>query len=146
MSTESPEAIRRRTKARIAEAAAAAVKPVESEPEDFSDEISDDGVSTSGGLPGAAVTPTLMSEERMPVAKFTDTAPPAAVAAPAPAPAVVAPVFRDSDPYRNWLRGVQGQQLSHLRGVNLARLDYVYLDRLEAAFRAGYAAGVDDGI
>ena len=96
-----------------------------------------------GGFPGSSGAVS-SSDERLPTAKFVDTNPEAVVQTPAPVPAV--PVTPSSDPFRNWFRTKQGQTLSTLRGVNMARLDAVYLDRIEAAYRAGFSDGVGEGI
>jgi hypothetical protein len=127
MPATSPEAIRRKTAARIAKREAAKAAKA---------------LAVLGNPPPVVdVTPVVV-----------DVTPPMTVVPPAPivdaTPVVVPPVLPSpvSDPFRAWLATKQGRTLSTLRGANMQRLDAVYLDRVEAAFRAGYAAGVGDSI
>ena len=134
MPSTSPEAIKRRAAARIAkrEAVKAAKAAAVNEPE------------ATGGFPGSAPPPPV-SAGIASVPKFenvdTDT-----VVEPERVRVPVVLSTPEDDPFRAWLRTPQGLKLSHLGGVNMARLGPVYADRLEAAFRAGYGAGVDEGI
>ena len=50
------------------------------------------------------------------------------------------------DAFRNWTRTSQWEQNITLRGINPQRLQSVMQSRVEAAFRAGYAAGLGDAI
>jgi hypothetical protein len=63
------------------------------------------------------------------------------------APATVAPVTESADDaFRNWTRTPQYEQNTTLRGINPQRIHAVMQSRVEAAFRAGYAAGLGDSI
>jgi hypothetical protein len=48
--------------------------------------------------------------------------------------------------FQSWKRTSQWEQNTTLRGINPQRLGSVIQARVEAAFRAGYAAGVGDSI
>ena len=142
MPSTSPEAIKRRAAARIAkrEAAKAAKAAAVNEPA-----VNEPAVpEATGGFPGSAPPPPVSSGIAS-VPKFenvdTDT-----VVEPERVRVPVVLNTPEDDPFRAWLRTPQGLKLSHLGGVNMARLGPVYADRVEAAFRAGYGAGVDDGI
>lgn len=50
------------------------------------------------------------------------------------------------DAFRNWARTPQWEQNTTLRGINPQRIHAVMQSRVEAAFRAGYAAGLGDAI
>jgi|LakMenE01Jun11ns_1017448.scaffolds.fasta_scaffold9950083_8 hypothetical protein len=69
-----------------------------------------------------------------------------------PAPEVVTPtpepvVLGSPDAaFASWTRTRQWEQNTTLRGINPQRLHAVMQSRVEAAFRAGYAAGVGDTI
>jgi hypothetical protein len=67
-----------------------------------------------------------------------------------PTPDVVtsAPVVGGSpdSAFQSWKRTSQWEQNTTLRGINPQRLHSVIQARVEAAFRAGYAAGVGDSI
>jgi hypothetical protein len=59
----------------------------------------------------------------------------------------VAPVTGSADDaFRNWTRTPQYGQNTTLHGINPQRLQSVMQSRVEAAFRAGYAAGLGDSI
>jgi len=59
----------------------------------------------------------------------------------------VAPVTESADDaFRNWTRTPQYGQNTTLHGINPQRLQSVMQSRVEAAFRAGYAAGLGDSI
>jgi hypothetical protein len=47
---------------------------------------------------------------------------------------------------QSWTRTKQYAENTTLRGVNMQRLESVIRARVEASFRAGYAAGVGDSI
>jgi hypothetical protein len=148
MPATSPEAIRRKTEARIAkrEAAKAARAAAESVHEMTDESAAEPDYphheeQATGGLPGMASSPDTV----IPTAKFESVEPVIA----APAPVITAPVIRAGlpmCPYQVWLASPQGLKLRHLGGVNMDRLHHAYADRVEAIFKAGYAAGVGDGI
>lgn len=73
-----------------------------------------------------------------------------AVATPAVAtPAIATPAIAtesSDDAFRNWARTPQYEQNTTLRGINPQRIHAVMQSRVEAAFRAGYAAGLGDAI
>ena len=149
MPSTSPEAIKRRAAARIAkrEAAKAAKAAAVNEPAVNEPAVTEPVVNepeATGGFPGSAPPPPVSSGIAS-VPKFenvdTDT-----VVEPERVRVPVVLNTPEDDPFRAWLRTPQGLKLSHLGGVNMARLGPVYADRVEAAFRAGYGAGVDDGI
>ena len=75
---------------------------------------------------------------------------------PTPEPVVVAmlqpdtitisPAISCDDALRSWTRTKQYADNTTLRGINPHRLEAVIRARVEASFRAGYAAGVGDSI
>jgi hypothetical protein len=135
MPATSPEAIRRKTEARIAKREAAkaakALAVLENPPP----------------VPIVDVTPVVVDVTPVVVdvtPVVVDVTPVVVDVTPVVVPMV--PLTPVTDPFREWLATKQGRTLSTLRGANMQRLDAVYLDRVEAAFRAGYAAGVGDSI
>jgi hypothetical protein len=77
-----------------------------------------------------------------------DVKPTVEVVTSAPDVVTSAPVVSGSpdSAFQSWKRTSQWEQNTTLRGINPQRLGSVIQARVEAAFRAGYAAGVGDSI
>jgi hypothetical protein len=71
------------------------------------------------------------------------TLPPEVVTLPTPEPVVLG---SPDAAFASWTRTRQWEQNVTLRGINPQRLQSVIQSRVEAAFRAGYSAGVGDAI
>lgn len=71
---------------------------------------------------------------------------PEVAALPAPEPSVTIVAVSSDDALQAWKRTKQWVDNTTVRGINFHRLESVIAARVEAAFRAGYAAGVGDAI
>ncbi len=97
----------------------------------------------SGGLPTSAEEPG-RPLGGVAAVKFEDVSVTQKIADPVPAPAPAAVVVSDGTEdgsYRAWRSSKQGITILNTQTINLARLHAVIPDRIEAAFRAGFAAG-----
>jgi hypothetical protein len=85
-------------------------------------------------------------EDVKPTVEVVTSAP--EVITPTPDVVTSAPVVSGSpdSAFQSWKRTSQWEQNTTLRGINPQRLGSVIQARVEAAFRAGYAAGVGDSI
>jgi hypothetical protein len=95
-------------------------------------------------LVSAAVAPKV--EDVKPTPEVVTPTP--EVVTPTPDVVTSAPVVGGSpdSAFQSWKRTSQWEQNTTLRGINPQRLHSVIQARVEAAFRAGYAAGVGDSI
>jgi hypothetical protein len=135
MPATSPEAIKRKIEARKAKREAAKAARAAAE--------------TPAPVCGDTIIPTAKFESVEPVIAAPVIAAPVIAEPVIAAPVIAAPVIRAGIPmcpYQVWLASPQGLKLRHLGGVNMDRLHHAYADRVEAIFKAGYAAGVGDGI
>jgi hypothetical protein len=108
-------------------------------------------VSAAVAPKGEYVKPTV--EDVKPTVEVVTLPPEVVTSAPevvTPTPDVVtsAPVVGGSpdSAFQSWKRTSQWEQNTTLRGINPQRLHSVIQARVEAAFRAGYSAGLGDSI